>query len=142
MITNVARQADHSVELFASPAFAWTYMTDVKNWDDPPARFRLEGAFAAGGRGTTEMPGQPPRRWQLRSVHPIESYTIELSFDGAILSFAWRFAGLSDGGTRLTQQITLEAENSSAYVAEVQRAFTSTLEAGMRRVAQAIDQAY
>src|SRR3954466_7705900 len=123
-------QIEHSVDTIATPEFAWAYMTNVANWHDPPAQFRLEGPFATGGRGTTEMPGQPPRHWQLRDVQPIESYTIEFSLDRAMVSFAWRFRGLPDGRTLLTQCIILEGENASAYLADIQQVFTSSLAAG------------
>jgi Polyketide cyclase / dehydrase and lipid transport len=141
-MSDVAWQTEHAVETIASSDFAWAYLTDVTHWDDPPAQFRLEGPFATGGCGTTEMPGQPPRHWQLRDVQPIESYTIEFSLERAILSFVWRFRGLPDGRTLLTQQITLEGENASAYLADVQQAFTSNLAAGMNKIAMTIDQAY
>jgi polyketide cyclase/dehydrase/lipid transport protein len=141
-MNDVVWQAEHSVETLASPDFAWACMADVAYWDDPPAQFRLEGSFVTGGRGTTEMPGQPPRRWQLRDVQPIESYTIEFSLDRAVLSFVWRFRGLPDGRTRLTQRIVLEGENASAYLTDVQQAFTSSLAAGMNKIAATMNQAY
>jgi hypothetical protein len=141
-MNNVAWHTEHSVESIASPDFAWAYMTDVANWDDPPAQFRLEGPFATGRCGTTEIPGQPPRHWQLRDVQPIESYRIEFSLDRAIISFTWRFQGLPDGRTRLTQCITLEGENAAAYLADVQQAFTSSLAAGMKKIATTMNQAY
>ena len=40
---------------------AWGYMADVRNWDDPPAEFELDGPFEAGSRGITRMPGQEAR---------------------------------------------------------------------------------
>jgi hypothetical protein len=49
----VAWEITHSVETNASPAFAWNYWTEVTNWDDPPAKFELDGPFACGSRGTT-----------------------------------------------------------------------------------------
>jgi hypothetical protein len=135
-------QTEHSVETVANPAFAWTYMADVTHWDDPPARFRMEGPFVTGGRGITEIPGQPSRCWQLRNVQPIESYTIDFSLDRATLSFSWRFKGIPEGRTCLTQHITLAGENAAAYVAEVQQAFASNLAPGMNRVAAMLDRAY
>ena len=141
-MSDVVWQTEHSVETLASVDFAWAYMTDVANWDDPPAQFRLEGPFVTGGCGTTEMPGQPPRHWQLRDVQPIKSYTIECSLDRAMVSFAWRLRGLPEGKTRLTQCVTLEGENASAYLADVQQAFTSSLAAGMNKIATTMNQAY
>ena len=131
-------QTEHSVETIAGPEFAWAYMTNVANWDDPPAQFRFNGPFKAGERGTTEIPGQPTRHWHLQIVQPIETYTIEFSLDRATLSFTWRFNGLPDGRTRLTQVITLQG----AYLPDVQQAFASGLAGGMNRIAAAMNKAY
>ena len=135
-------QIEHFVETSASPVFAWTYMSNVANWDDPPAQFKLDGMFENGGHGTTEMPGQPTRHWQLREVKPPKSYTIDLPLEGAVLSFEWRFSGLSDGRTRLTQNIVLKGKNASAYLEGVEREFTASLAPGMNKIGMAIDQAY
>jgi hypothetical protein len=50
-----AWQLEYSVEW---DAIAWSYWTNIDNWADPPARFTLDGAFAAGSQGTTWMPGK------------------------------------------------------------------------------------
>jgi hypothetical protein len=141
-MSEIAWQAEHSVESVASADFAWAYMTDVSHWDDPPAQFRLEGPFATGGRGTTEIPGQPSRSWRLRDVHPMESYTIEFSLDRATLSFMWQFRALPDGRSCLSQRITLEGKNAVAYVADIEQAFTSSLALGMNNVATILNRAY
>jgi hypothetical protein len=139
---DVAWQTEHSVETAASSTFAWTYMSQVTNWDDPPVQFELHGPFVTGGQGTTQMPGRPTQHWQLLDVRPMESYMVAFPLDRATLSFEWRFKPLPDGRTRLTQRITLKGENASAYLADVQRTFASTLAPGMIRVAMAIDKAY
>lgn len=131
----------HYVEVDASPAFAWTYLTNVANWVDPPAEFKLDGAFTAGSRGTTVMPGQKPRHWRIRSVSPLESYIIEIPLDRATLLFEWRFDALAGQRTGLTQRIVLEGENAAAYVEQVHAGFAPNLAAGMNRVATAIGQA-
>jgi hypothetical protein len=71
-VNDVAWEIAHSVDANASPAFAWTYMTNVANWDDPPAKFELNGPFTIGSGGTTRMPGQVPRLWRLREVSPMK----------------------------------------------------------------------
>ena len=48
---NIACQLEHSIEAEVSPAFAWSWRTDIKNWDDPPAQFQLDGPFAKGSWG-------------------------------------------------------------------------------------------
>jgi hypothetical protein len=42
-MNDIAWSIEHSVETTAHLAFAWLFMTNVKNWDDPPAEFRLIG---------------------------------------------------------------------------------------------------
>lgn len=44
-MASVAWEITHSVETNASPDFAWHYWTNVANWDDPPAKFELDGPF-------------------------------------------------------------------------------------------------
>src|SRR6266849_5029738 len=100
-MSDIAFEIEHSVETSASPAFAWTYMSNVANWDDPPAKFKLDGPFAVGSRGTTQMPGQEPQHWQLREVEPMKYYTVEFPLERASVLFGWRFKPLPDGRTRL-----------------------------------------
>src|SRR5262249_39644177 len=122
--------------------FTWRYMTDVKNWDDPPAKFSLNGSFSSGSPGSTAIPGQPPRQWRLKQVKPQESYTIEIALEGAVILCKWVFAELPNNHARLTQHITLEGENAQSYNDEVQQAFGPGLAPGMNRIAMAISHAY
>jgi hypothetical protein len=135
---DVVYQVEHSVEVPVSPAFAWDWRTDVKNWDDPPAQFQLDGAFADGSWGTTRLPGQEPLRWQIRDVRFGSSFVIEMQFDRATLSFEWRFEAVSDRRTRLSQRIVLVGDNAAAYVPQVRAAFGSNLPDGMSRIAAAM----
>ena len=137
-MNDVAYQVEYSVEAPASPAFAWDWRTDVKNWDDPPAQFQLDGPFAAGSWGTTRLPGQEPLRWHIRDVRPGRSFTIDMPLDRATLSFEWRFEAVSDRRTRLRQRIVLAGDNGAAYAAQVRAAFGSGLPEGMNRIAAAL----
>ena len=139
-MSDVVWKIAHSVESRASLRFAWAYMTNVANWDDPPATFELEGPFTVGARGTTRIPGQELRRWQVAEVNPVQSYVLETELDGATMSFEWRFDGFP-GGTRIAQHITLQGPNAAAYVSQVEDAFASTLAAGMTRIVAAIERA-
>ena len=56
-MNDTLRLCEHSVEAHVSAAFAWSFWTDIRNWDDPPARFMLDGPFADGSRGTTRIAG-------------------------------------------------------------------------------------
>jgi hypothetical protein len=137
-MVEAAWQISHSVETDASHSFAWGFMTDVSNWDDPPARFALDGPFAAGSEGTTLLPGQEPIRWRIRDLQPYVSYTIQTELDGATLCIKWRFHPLGDRRTRLTQQIVLSGETAEKYVDGVRATLGPNLAPGMARIATAI----
>jgi hypothetical protein len=136
----VAWETSHSVDTRAGLPAAWAYMTNVSNWEDPPATFELHGPFAAGSSGATRMPGQEPLRWRLAEVNQLKSYLLETELDRALLTFRWRFDAIA-GGTRLTQHIMLSGENAPAYAAQVAAAFASNLAAGMTKIAAAIERA-
>jgi len=131
-------EISHSVETNASPAFAWHYWTNIANWDDPPAEFELYGPFATGSRGATRLPGQEPLHWFLREVTPPNAATIEMSLDGAALSFEWRCVGLPDGRTRLTQRIVLYGDKVEIYLSQVKATFTANIPGGMNKLATAM----
>ena len=137
-MNDIVYQVEHSVEAPVRPSFAWDWRTDVKNWDDPPAQFQLDGPFAAGSWGTTRLPGQEPLRWQIRDVQPRRSFVIEMPLDRATLSFEWRFDAVSDSRTRLSQRIVLAGHNAAAYAPQVRAAFGSNLPDGMSRIAAAM----
>ena len=138
MMNNIAWQREHSVEADVTPSFAWIWRTDVKNWDDPPAHFQLDGPFANGSCGTTLLPGQEPVRWHIRDVRPGRSFIIEMPLDRAVLSFEWRFDAISDCRTRIAQRIVLSGDNAIAYATHVSSQFGSTLADGMKRIADAM----
>ena len=111
----VGWELEHSVEADVSPSFAWSFRTDITNWNDPPAKFSLDGPFAAGARGTTLVPEQEPVHWCIREVRPGKSFLIEMQLDHATLCFLWRFGRLSERRTKVTQRIELSGSNAGAY---------------------------
>ena len=132
-------ECQRSVEADVPPSFAWSYMTNISNWSDPPAEFSLDGPFAVGSRGTTWMPGQPPTRWVIREIDPGRAYTTEVAaFGGILLLFCWRFEELSGGRTRMTQRIELCGDNAAQYVDQIRAGFEPNLEPGMRRIAESM----
>jgi hypothetical protein len=141
-MTKIGWEMIHSVETNASPAFAWEFWTNVANWADPPAKFELDGPFADGSRGTTRLPGQEPLHWFIREVTPSNATTIEMQLEGATLSFDWRFEGLADGETRLTQRVVLKGDKSDVYLSQVKSTFTASLPDGMNKLATAMANAY
>jgi Polyketide cyclase / dehydrase and lipid transport len=140
-VSDIAWEIAHSVDVNANPAFAWNYMANVANWDDPPAEFELTGPFQTGSSGTTRTPGQEPRHWRLEEVIPMKTYTLGMPLEGAAISFEWRFEGLTDGRVRLTQHIVLKGENAIAYVEQMQAVFAANLAPGMTRIATAMERA-
>jgi Polyketide cyclase / dehydrase and lipid transport len=138
MMNEIAWQLEQSIETDAGPGFAWSYLTDVRNWDDPPAQFVLDGPFADGSQGTTLMPGQEPLQWRIRDVRPEQSYVIETQLERATLSFEWCFDAVSERRTRLTQRIVLSGDNATAYAEEVEASFGANLLGGMKKIATTI----
>ena len=77
-------------------------------------------------------------RWQIRDVRPGTSFVIEMALNDAVLSFEWNFEPLSKHRTRMTQRIVLSGDNASEYADHVRAGFASTLEDGMKRIAEAM----
>ena|SRR5215203_5260306 len=134
-----AWECQRSVDVAVPVSFAWAYMTDVRNWNDPPAEFALEGPFVEGTRGTTQMPGRPLVFWRIRDVEPGRGYTIEGILERGGLFVHWRFDPLSERTARLTQRMELHGEHAPAYVDEIQSLFEPNMEPGMRRIAQMME---
>jgi hypothetical protein len=135
MMSEIALQLEYSVEADVSPAFAWRFRTNVANWNDPPARFALDGPFEVGSCGTTLLPGQEPLHWRIRDVLLGKSFALELQLDRAMLTFEWRFDDLPGHRAKLTQHIVLSGDNAGAYAEQVEVGFGPNLPDGMRRVA-------
>src|SRR2546426_3179917 len=118
---------EYSIEANVSLDFAWRFRTEIANWNDPPAKFALEGPFEAGSRGTTLLPGQEPLHWSIREVRPARSFVLEMQLDGATLTFEWRFDPLSEHRTSMTQKIVLSGDNAAAYAEQVEAGFSPGL---------------
>ena len=137
-----AWQFQHSVDCNAPRHFAWSHWTDIANWNDPPARFHLDGPFDVGSRLTTSLSGQ--------TVHSLirevvtgprtDETVIEMQLPGALLSFQWKFESLSADQTRITQRLTLSGANAQALVAQASMLEKSTPE-GMEKLVQQIERA-
>ena len=100
MHTAPAWTFEHSVKCSTSCQFAWTYWTDITNWNDPPAKFELDGPFAVGSRLTTTLPDQTLHS-VIRYVEPGYAATIEMQLPDGILSFNWTFEDLSETRSRI-----------------------------------------
>jgi len=127
---------EHSVECDASRNFAWAYWTNVANWNDPPAKFELDGPFTVGSRLTTILPDQTMQS-VIRSVEPGSAATIEMQLADGILSFNWTFEDLSETRSRITQRLALSTEGV-ALVAQA-RMLEQTVPQGMEKLIAAIE---
>ncbi len=134
-MSGIALRLEHSVDAEVSSEFAWRFRTDIANWNDPPARFVLDGPFAVGSRGTTLLPGQQPLHWSIQEVRPPKAFVLEMQLDKALLTFEWRFEALSERTTRMTQTIVLSGDNAAAYAEQVEAGFSPGLADGMKRIA-------
>jgi hypothetical protein len=139
-LSEIVWETSHSIETRASAEFAWRYWTDVKNWDDPPARFEFSGPFVSGARGLTHLPGQPSIEWFVRDVRPGTAATIEIPVDGAAMEFNWRFEPKGEVTTLLTQRIALRGVNAQAYSGYA-KTLQENLPLGMKKMASAIERA-
>ena len=142
MTSDAVWVCERSVDAEVPASFAWRYMTDVRNWNDPPAEFVLDGAFVVGGQGTTRMPGQPDRVWMIGEVTPGRGYTLRTALaEHVYILFHWHFDPLTDQRARLTQRVELCGENAAEYISDIQSAFESNLAPGMRRIAAMMSRA-
>jgi hypothetical protein len=121
----------HSVECAASRSFAWTYWTNIANWNDPPAKFELDGPFAVGSRLTTTLPDQTLHS-VIRYVEPGYAATIDMELPDGVLSFHWTFEDLSETRSRITQRLTLSTD-SAALVAQA-RVLEQSVPQGMKKL--------
>ena len=130
----------HSVDCNAPRHFAWSYWTNIANWNDPPATFDLDGPFELGSRLTTSLPGQTLRSVIRKVVNGSRSdeAIIDMQLPGAILSFQWRFESLSEDRTGITQRLTLSGANADALVAQASILEKTTPE-GMQKLVAAIE---
>jgi hypothetical protein len=134
-----AWEFQHSAECKATRQFAWRFWTDIANWDDPPAKFDLDGPFESGARLTTTMPGQ---KWQsiIRVLKPEREATVEMQLPDAILSFHWKFEELSGDLTLITQRLVLSGPKAQSFVAQAS-IMKVTVPEGMKRIVAAIERA-
>jgi len=129
---------EHSVECAASRKFAWSFWTNVANWNDPPAKFELDGPFVVGSRLTTNLPDQTMHSL-IRYVDPGQAATIEMQLPDGTVSFHWLFEDLSEMRTRITQRLNLLTTNADLVA---QASFLEqSVPQGMSKLIAAIEEA-
>jgi hypothetical protein len=114
-VVNANWEFEHVAECNAPRQFCWRYWTDIANWDDPPARFSLEGSFANGSRITTELPGQTLVS-VIRDVREGHAATIEIGLPNALFSFHWSFVDVDGKRTRISQRLVLSGEDTAIFL--------------------------
>jgi len=134
-----AWEFQYSIECNATRQFAWRFWTDIANWNDPPAKFDLDGPFQTGARLTTTLPGETLYS-VIRDLQPEREATIEMQLADAILSFHWKFEKLTEDRTRITQRLVLSGANAKSFVAQA-TAMEASVPDGMKKVAAAIERA-
>ena len=137
--TEPAWEFEQSVECSAPREFCWGYWTNIANWDDPPARFHMEGPFADGSRITTELPGQTLHS-VIRDVEEGHAATIELALPNAVFCFHWRFDDLPEERTRISQRLVLSGEDAGLFVDQA-KVMGQTAPDGLKRLVEAMERA-
>jgi hypothetical protein len=130
---------EYSIDCNTSRQFAYRYWTDISNWNDPPARFELDGPFEVDSRLTTTLPGQTYHSI-ISHVDPDRAATIEMQLTEGVLSFRWEFEDLTESRTRITQRLILSTTNAS-LVAQASL-LEQTTPVGMNKLVAAIERAF
>ena len=139
IMSEPAWEFQYSIECNATRQFAWRFWTDIANWNDPPAKFDLDGPFQTGARLTTTLPGETLYS-VIRDLQPEREATIEMQLADAILSFHWKFEKLTADRTQITQRLVLSGANAKSFVAQA-TAMEASVPDGMKKVAAAIERA-
>lgn len=138
----VAWQFQHSVECKAAKSFAWSFWTDVSNWERIEGKavewIKLHGPFALGTVGETKMPGQEPQKWRIGQIDPGHSATIEMTVAGAQFYSEMILESISPDQTRIIQRMSL-AGDKAQDLAEGMRVFETSAPQGLARLARAIE---
>ena len=115
-MNNPAWQFEHSAECKASKSFAWSFWTDVSNWERLEGKavdwIKLDGAFIEGTTGVTKMPGQEPQAWKIVQLNPKQSATIEMTLGGAVFHNRMLMESISEDRTKITQYMSFNRPQS------------------------------
>ena len=134
-----AWEFQYSIDCNATPKFAWRFWTNIANWNDPPAKFALDGPFQIGAWLTTTLPSQTLYS-VIRDLQPEREAAIEMQLLDAVLSFHWKFEKLGENRTRITQRLVLSGANAKSFVAQAS-AMEASVPDGMKKVVAAIERA-
>ena len=126
-------QFEHSVETGASRQFAWKYWTNVGNWVDPPAEFRIEEPLCSGFPLDQQRARAGSLAFSDSRGSTADGYEYRDAACGSGLALRMGFDELPAQRTRITQRLSLAGENA-AYRDKVV-IFESSVPEGMKRLA-------
>lgn len=131
---------EYSVESEVPQEFAWGYWSDVRNWEDPPAKLEWDGPFRVGARLTTILPGQRLES-VVRQIEEGRGARIEMEVMGATVTFEWRFEEVAERRTKITQTIGLSGPGAEKLVDQAKVLEQSAPE-GMKRLARTMERSW
>ncbi|MGI8565194.1 MAG: SRPBCC family protein [Pyrinomonadaceae bacterium] len=134
---------EYSVECQVSRDFAWQFWTNVANWavvDPAVESAKLDGPFVAGAKGVTKPRGSDSVEWRVTEVEDRRRALIEMPAPGAVLRCLLTFEDSLNGGTRITQQMSLDGERAEDY-AWIGAQMEKGMPEGMQKLAEAMRRA-
>jgi len=137
-----AWEQEESVEVRAEPAFAFRYWTTEAWASDPGIKGReIDGPYRTGTRGVTHLADGGTVSWVLAEVEPDHKSVIEIALPEATLCFELRFDARAEGGTRITQRISVTGPRAAEHREGLEAGFGPNLRQGMLRIAGQLDEA-
>ncbi len=135
----------HTVDCRASKSFAWSFWTNVSNWERLEGKavewIKIYGPFVLGTKGETKMPEQPAQPWTITQLTPEHSATIEMPVAGAVFVNEMKMEALSDDRTRITQRLSLMGEKA-AELAGGMAMFETSAPQGLAKLAKTIEECF
>ena len=101
----------------ARPDAIWHLWSDVASWPEWDVDLEvvtLDGAFAAGSRGTLKPKGMDTFPFVLTRAEPGRGYSDETPLDGAVLRFDHDLEP-DDGETVIRQRVTVDGPAANRY---------------------------
>ena len=145
LMPNPAWQFEHSLECNADKSFVWSFWTEVSNWEriegEAVEWIKLDGPFENGAKGETKMPGHNPQYWEVTQVVTESTATIKMPLEEAVFYNKIALESLSPERTRITQIMSLEGPNASAFAPGMQM-FEENAPHGLAKMVKAIESAY
>lgn len=136
---------EQSIECRAPRSFAWSFWSDVSNWErlegDAVEYIRIEGPFEAGSTGATKMPGQDPHYWTISHLEDGISGTVDMPLEGALFKTKITFESTDEDRTSIKQQMSLSGPKAND-MAPGMTIFEESAPLGLAKLSNAIEAAY